>query len=333
MSDHVTQRADGRREAAFSFRPPWWDQGYQVEDHFQTSREILTNALLDWEVEQNPVYFSWVDENHLVHQVQIPDQVANVRADNKNFLGIVSKRYKVVNNWEAFDFVDCLHQDGIMKYESAGSLKGGKVVWMLAKMPQEFEVVAGDKLEQYILFTTAHDGTRAVRVLPTSVRVVCWNTLSLATANESKGLSIRHKGNIKDKLDDARKVIMNVQQKFDGFHQTARKMTEVSFDMDRMKILVELLIPKENGKNDTRRVKARRSILNAFKSHRQNLPGMRDTAWAAFNAVTEHVDHSSSYKGKNTALKSERRMESLMLGANARLKQSALNLITEVANA
>ena len=331
MSDHVTQRADGRREAAFSFKPPWWDLGYKVFDHLQTSQEIMKNALLDWRVEQHPVYFSYVDEGHQTHQVQVPDQVANVREDNKNFLGIVSKRYKVVDNCEAFDFVDCLHQDGIMKYESAGSLKGGKVVWLLAKMPQEFEVVAGDKLEQYILFTTAHDGTRAVRVLPTSVRVVCWNTLSLATATESKGLSIRHKGNIKDKLDDALKVIQNVQQKFDGFHQTARDLTEVSFDMDRMKVLVELLIPKETGKNDTRRIKARNSILKSFCSHRQNLGGMRHTAWAAFNAVTEHVDHSSSYKGKNTELKKERRMESVLLGANSRFKQSALNLIKQVA--
>jgi len=308
MSDYVTERANGQREAAFAFKPPWWDLGFKVTDHAMTSEEILHRALLNWKVEQYPVYIHRVleDNQTVVHQ-QVEGQVANCRSDNHDILGIVSEKYKVVDNSEAFDFVDSLHMDGVIKYESAGSLKGGKFVWMLAKMPQEFEVVAGDKLEQYILFTTAHDGSRAVRVLPTSVRVVCWNTLSLATANESKGLSIRHKGNIMDKLDDARKCIMTAQAKFDGFHATARKLATAKFDIDQLKGMTELLFPREKGKNDTRRAKARAAIMAAFTDDPQNIDGVRGTAWAAFNAITQYVDHGSGYKGSNTAEKTKRR--------------------------
>ena len=337
MAHYVTQRKDGRREAAFAFKPPWWDMGFKVEDHAMTSEEILHKALLNWKVEQHPVYVHRVVENPdgsnvVVHQ-QVEGQVANCRSDNHDILGTVSEKYKVVDNSEAFDFVDSLHMDGIIKYESAGSLKGGKFVWMLAKMPQEFEVVAGDKLEQYILFTTAHDGSRAVRVLPTSVRVVCWNTLSLATANESKGLSIRHKGNIMEKLDDARKCIMTAQAKFDGFHTTARKLTTVKFDIEQLRGMTELLFPREKGKNDTRRAKARAAIMAAFTDDPQNIDGVRGTAWAAFNAITQYVDHNSGYKGSNTAERAEARMDSVLLGANSRLKANALDVMSQTADA
>jgi len=331
--DYVTERANGQREAAFAFKPPWWDVGFKVTDHAMTSEEIRQKALIDWLVEQHPVYVHRVDENHQVIHQQVDGQVANCRSDNNEILGIVSEKYKVVQNFEAFDFVDSLHMDGIIKYESAGSLKGGKFVWMLAKMPQEFEVVAGDKLEQYILFTTAHDGSRAVRVLPTSVRVVCWNTLSLATAKESKGLSIRHKGNIMDKLDDARKCIMTAQNKFDEFHQTARKLATAKFDIKQLKGMTELLFPREKGKNDTRRAKARASILSAFTDDPQNIDGVRGTAWAAFNAITQHVDHNSGYKGSNTAEKAEAKMDSVLLGANSRLKTNALGIMSQTADA
>ena len=329
--DYVTKRANGQREAAFAFKPPWWDMGFKVTDHLMLSKEIMQKALIDWLVEQHQIYVHHVNSEHQVVHQEVPGMVANCRSDNNEVLGIVTEKYKVVQNFEAFDFVDSLHMDGIIKYEAAGSLKGGKFVWLLAKMPQEFEVVAGDKLEQYILFTTAHDGSRAVRVLPTSVRVVCWNTLSLATANESKGLSIRHKGNIMDKLDDARKVIMTAQNKFDTFHASARKLASTKFDIKELEALTQLLIPKEKGKNDTRRQKARASILSAFTSDPQNIDGVRGTAWAAFNAVTQHVDHNSGYKGKNTVAKAEALMDSVLLGANSRFKTEALKIMNKVA--
>jgi len=336
MSDYVTKRADQSREAAFAFKPPWWDMGYKVSDHLMNSEEMMKAAQIDWSVEQHPIYIHRVVENadgtkNVVHQ-QIPG-LANVRADNHFHLGNVSEKYKVVQNKEAFDFVDQLHMDGIIKYESAGSLKGGKFVWVLAKMPQEFEVVAGDKLEQYILFTTAHDGSRAVRVMPTSVRVVCWNTLSLATANESKGLSIRHKGNIFDKLADAKKCIMTAQGKFNEFHDNAQKLTTVKFDIKQLQAMTELLFPREKGKNDTRRAKARASIMAAFTDDPQNIDGVRGTAWAAFNAITQYVDHNSGYKGSNTEAKAEARMDSVLFGANSRLKSNALKTMVKVAEA
>ena len=322
--------------AAYSFKPAWHKLGV-VLDHLPYGEEMKDVSGLGWLVGQDPVFVHKViqDENGnpKTIYIEVPDMLGNVREDNLNVLGLVSKKYKVVQNCEAFDFVDGLHQDGIIRYEAAGSLKGGKVVWLLARMPEEFEVVAGDKLEQYILFTTAHDGSRAIWVMPTSVRVVCNNTLALATAKaDKKALSIVHKGNIMDKLNDARKIIMKSNEKFEKFHTTAQKLAEVQFDIERLQALTEILIPKETNVNDTRRQKARENIMLAFTDSPQNLHGIRGTAWAAFNAVTQAVDHQSSYWGKNDddpMRAREARMDSLLWGANARLKSEALSLITQ----
>ena len=97
--------------------------------------------------------------------------------------------------------------------------------------------------------------------------------------------------------------------------------------------MTELLIPREKGKNDTRRAKARASILSNFTDDPQNIDGVRGTAWAAFNAITQHVDHNSGYKGKNTEAKAEARMDSVLFGANARLKTNALKAVMQVAEA
>jgi phage/plasmid-like protein (TIGR03299 family) len=167
--------------------------------------------------------------------------------------------------------------------------------------------------------------------MPTSVRVVCQNTLSLATANESKGLSIRHKGDIFEKLADAKKCIMTSDAKFRQFHEDAQRLTTIKFNVEQLKAMTELLIPREKGKNDTRRAKARASIMAAFTDDPQNIDGVRGTAWAAFNAITQHVDHNSGYKGSNTAAKGEARMESVLFGANSRLKTNALKMITKTA--
>jgi len=331
MSHEITIRQDGTVEAAYALLPAWHGLG-TVVDHCMTSEEVFKAAHLDWTVEQWPIEaknpFGYRDAPD---NVPVPNHKANVRSDNHAVLGVVTNAYEVVNNVEAFNFVDALHQDGIIKYESAGSLKGGRVVWLLARMPQEFKITEQDILKQYILFTTAHDGSRAIRVVPTDVRVVCWNTVSLAIADERRGLSIRHMGNIQDKLADAKRAITAVNEEFDQYHKTVAALRDVRFNMKRMESFVNVLIPAENGVNDTQRQRTRNAILDAFTAGPQNLPEVRGTAWAGFNAVTQTVDHLSVYRGRGANSPAENRMFSTMLGSNARFKLSALALMSQAA--
>ena len=157
-------------ETMFSVREkPWHGLGTIVMEA-PASAEALKLAGLDWEVVQEPVY---TDNRELIKGYK-----ANVRSSDRRVLGVVSDRYKVVQNTDAFSFTDELLGKGV-KYETAGSLQEGKKVWLLARLPKEY-VIAGERISPYLVFSNTHDGSGSVKVAVTPVRVVCNNTLNLA---------------------------------------------------------------------------------------------------------------------------------------------------------
>ena len=165
-------------ETMFSVREtPWHGLGRIVMDA-PASREALELADLDWQVESRNIYSGT--------GAMIPGYRANVRSTDDAVLGVVSDRYRIVQNEEAFQFTDDLLGEGVT-YETAGSLQGGKKVWMLAKLPEKY-IIAGDEVTPYLVFFNSHDGSSGVKVAMTPVRVVCQNTLNLAlgTAKRSE---------------------------------------------------------------------------------------------------------------------------------------------------
>jgi len=346
MAHELTIRTDGTVEAAYSLKAAWHGLG-QVIDHAMTSEDAMREAHLNWGVLQAPLRGLDMRPDPPV-SIEIPDHVANIREDDGAVLGIVGKDYQIVQNAEAFSFLDALVPDGIVKYESAGSLKGGKRVWVLARMPETFDVAEGDKLEQYILMLTSHDGTRAVTVKPTSVRVVCQNTLDMSMAMGGRSLevagvgedvlkqakqmvlSIRHTKNAGKNVKTALGMVTSAQAAFDVYHSRAKRLAGIGFDTSRLQALTEILIPKEDGINDTYRAKVRAGIMGAFTDDPQNIASIRGTAWAAFNAVTQYVDHEARFHGEGRQ-RAENRMVSVTEGANARLKVQALDLIESAA--
>lgn len=175
---------------------PWHGLGVRVEEVLG-SKEALIQAGLDWKVEQTDVYAASGE--------RIPGYKANIRDIDRSVLGIVGDRYKIVQNEEAFAFTDGLLGEGV-KYETAGSLAGGKIVWMLAKLPEKY-IISGDAIEPYLVFCNSHDGSGAIRVAMTPVRVVCQNTLNLALKGASRVWSARHTGNVMNRMDEARETL------------------------------------------------------------------------------------------------------------------------------
>ena len=176
---------------------PWHGLGTPVEDA-PDSKKAIELAGLDWKVVQHPVKDADTDE-------VIPGFLHNVRDTDNAHLGFVTNYYKVVQNDEAFDFTDSLIGTGDVKYETAGSLFGGKKIWLLARMP--VKKLLDDDVDPYIVFTNSHDGTGAIRVAMTPIRVVCNNTLNLALDGASRSWSARHMGDMQSKLDDARSTM------------------------------------------------------------------------------------------------------------------------------
>lgn len=172
---------------------PWHGLGVRVEEA-PTSTDALRLAGLDWEVAQEPIFTETGDA--------IAGYKVNVRDRDRKVLGVVSDRYKIIQNKEAFAFTDTLLGRGV-RYETAGSLQEGKRVWLLARLPREY-IIAGERISPYLVFSNSHDGSGAVRVALTPIRVCCNNTLNLAldTARRSWSIQMQSK---KGKTVSARK--------------------------------------------------------------------------------------------------------------------------------
>ena len=162
------------------------------------SEEALKIAGLDWKVLQEPIY--------TMGKEQIEGFKVNVRDTDRRVLGVVSDRYKIVQNQEAFSFTDELLGEGV-RYETAGSLQNGRKVWLLARMPHEY-IISGERITPYLVFFNSHDGSGAIKAALTPIRVVCQNTLNLALSTAKRSWSMIHTGNIQGKIQVQRTCSM-----------------------------------------------------------------------------------------------------------------------------
>lgn len=261
---------------------PWHGLGTMVAEA-PTSADALRLAGLDWNVESKPIYTA--------EGAVIPNYKANTRDSDNSVLGIVTNRYAIVQNTDAFAFTDALIGNDV-HYETAGSLYSGKKIWLLAKMPDT--TLAGDAVEPYMCFTNTHDGSGAVRVCMTPVRVVCNNTLNYALNTAKRAWSTKHVGDIQAKLTEARHTLELAGQYMDELGKFADEMANKDVSIDEIrKILDELFPVKET---DTDRIKATtKKIKDEYMIcyFMPDIEKFRGTAWGALNAMADMVDHNA----------------------------------------
>ena len=267
---------------------PWHKLGVRVEEAL-TAEEALEKAGLNWDVNPMPVFDS--------HGREIPGYSANVRSSDESVLGIVGSRYQIVQNREAFDFTDSLIGEGL-KYETAGSLKGGKRIWLLGKMPERY--INGDKFDPYICFTNTHDGTGAVKCCITPIRVVCNNTLNMALEGAKQSWSTRHTGNIQTKLADARRTLELADLYLRKFAEQADQLANESMDSQMVISVLNQIVPVPKDATDRQKKYAQQTkdqiqICMLAPDIRKFL----GTKWGFLNAVADYVDHGGCKKTKN----------------------------------
>ena len=316
---------NGKAEAAFALRPAWWDVANEYTlDHAPTSDEMIKASRLNWEVQAQPVFN---------HDGQIIEGYSTtVRTDTGEHLGLVSDSYRVVQNAEGFQFLDELLQDGVMKYETAGALRGGRTVWALSRMPSSDVIAEGDAVNRYCLWLNSHDGTGGIHAIPTSVRVVCSNTAALAIRGH-KG--IRHSGDVQSKLRQAHQLLSQADQQFTDFRDKGRLLAYRRYSRIEANQYVETLIPtpEEPGRSLSIRERKVNEIRKTLRNERQNLPSIKGTWWSLYNAMSEAVDHGRfyGYKGKGH-VRAENRMTSVLMGQGADFKQRAFDLAVSMAS-
>ena len=270
------------------------------------SKEALIAAGLDWTVEQTPVF---MDDG-----TEIKNYKANVRSDDKTVLGIVTDRYKIVNNVDAFSFTDALvgeTEEGVVRYETAGSLNGGKRVWLLAKMPTK--KVLDDEVEPYMVFSNSHDGTGAIKICMSPVRVVCANTLNLALNTAQRSWSTKHIGNMEDKLEEARHCLGMASIYMDALDNEADRLANIKLDYEQINEILDQMFPVTEKDSDRKRANVQKVKDNySICYFMPNIEKFRGTAWAAVNAMSDMVGHSAP--NRNTANYEENRWGKIMDG-------------------
>jgi phage/plasmid-like protein (TIGR03299 family) len=253
-----------------------------VEDA-PSSADALRLAGLDWQVIQKPLFTS---------TGRIDGYKANVRSTDNAVLGVVTDRYRVVQNEEAFAFTDNLLGEGV-KYETAGSLQGGRKVWLLARLPREY-IISGERISPYLVFSNTHDGSGAVRVAVTPVRVVCNNTLNLALNTASRSFSMVHTGDIKGKIHEARETLFMADAYMEELGREFERLRRQKISDQQVKEYIELLLPVEKDASpvSVRNVRKLRDNMAARYFDAPDLKGVGKNAYRFINAVSDFATHA-----------------------------------------
>lgn len=262
---------------------PWHSLGKYVAEA-PASREALKLAGLDWDVIQKDVYTG--------DGIYVSGFKANVRDSDNKVLGIVTNRYKVVQNRDAFAFTDTLLGEGV-RYETAGSLLGGKKIWLLARLPREY-IVTGERISPYLVFSNTHDGSGAVKVAVTPIRVVCNNTLNLALSTADRSWSMIHTGDINSKIKEAEDTLFMAENYMSELGKEFEHLRDIKLDQEQIHDYIELLLPLEEGASPVtrRNVKKLREDMTSRYYDAPDLKTMPDNAYRFINAVSDFATHS-----------------------------------------
>jgi phage/plasmid-like protein (TIGR03299 family) len=244
-------------------------------------------------------------------------------------LGAVGTRYTPFQNRDAFAWMDDVVGESLAIWHTAGSLRGGRTVWMLCKLPEVVEVSDRDLMDQYVLVTNHHDGLGSVRLFPTTVRVVCANTLRLATSRGlDVGLKLRHTvGSLADRVRSAKECLGVIRNAQGEFITDARRMQAAGLDSAGVQDYFDGLAATRPSE------KAREKLVSSLWE-RFHLPtneaGFGANVWTAYNAASEFADHSMRVIGSGEQ-RMERRFSSALFGAAHEFKDRAWRAALELA--
>lgn len=211
-------------------------------------------------------------------------------------LGIVTDRYRVVQNEEAFAFTDQLLGEGVT-YETAGSLQDGRRIWILARLPQHY-IVGGDEITPYLVFMNSHDGTGAIKVAMTPVRVVCQNTLNLALSTAKRSWSTKHTGDIQGKLGDAEETLFYADHYMKELGKALDRMNQTKISDQKVKEYIDELFPIIEGATEMQKKNIVR-LREDVKLRYFDAPDLKNTgknAYRFINAVSDFATHAKPLK-------------------------------------
>lgn len=306
-------------QMAYVGRTPWHGLGNRLAE--QQSIDVwMEQAGLNWNIRETPVRFINGDKSHLGEILSFDDHKVLYRSDNRTPLSVVSQRYQVVQPREILEFYRDLTEKSGFELETAGSLKGGRKIWALARTGQSGVLKGNDRTDAYVLLATACDGTMATTAQFTSVRVVCNNTLAVALDGRAQSVKVSHRS-VFD-ADAVKKQLGISVSAWNDFMYRLKALSERKIKQSEAeKVIRNLFQPRpdqiEQKSNERAMAKVRALFDGAGLG--AHLPSSYGTAYGLLNAVTEFVDH------ERRARSTDHRLDSAWFGQGANLKQQALD--------
>lgn len=306
------------KDTMFSVKErPWHGLGTVVQDAPSVS-EAIKLAGLDWTVSLRPLCTE--EEN----SVSVTTHSAVVRDDDNSVLGVVGSTYKPLQNLESFEFFQPFVEDGLASLETAGSLFNGKKTFILATTNAEADVVKDDTVQSFILLSNAHDGSQAVRVGFTPIRVVCNNTLTAAIRSDmSKLIRVRHSASVKENLELIRNTMDTVNSQFLATIEQYKELAKrdvVQSDLEKyvkqvfsLKKLEDIIHNYEQQEEK----KFRNNLMERINYYFEEEP--QHKVWNMYNAVNSYLNHDRSRSLEST-------YNSLWFGYNKVFDKRALEL-------
>lgn len=317
MAHEISVR-DGVAEFFSGMKQKAWHGMGQVIEGLATAEECLQHAHLNWTVSKTPLFIQhpkYVKEEYeafrkrgeeypIPRGFEVPDQYAIIRNDLKNeqdILGVVGERYTPYQNRNALSILDPIIEKGQAVYECAGALKGGRKVFLLAKLPEQVIVNGNDRVEPYILICTSHDGSGSLIAKLVMERVVCWNTLQVALKEAGNEVRMKHTANIEEKAQEATKILGLMLKQTKASSDAFNYMAKTQFDTTMLNYFLTVCFPSSGEKNY--KAKNMRDVVELlFTKKGMGIDLAGKTAWGAYNAVSEYVSHHKNYNEKTNAV-------------------------------
>jgi len=307
---------------AFVGATPWHGLGSQLSPH-QPLEVWQREAGMNWHIEESPVRFVAGASSHLGSIHSFPEQKVLYRSDTKDPLSVVSQRYKVVQPNEVLEFYRDLTEYAGYELETAGVLKGGKKFWALARTGQNTVLKGRDEVNGYLLLATSCDGTLATMATPTTVRVVCNNTLAIAVNGASQAIRVPHSTEFNPQRVK-QQLGISVSQWSEFMYRMKTLSERKVKPKEALQYFLQVICSTDTDLEDRKQLPQHRALqkvqdLYQGQGRGAQLVSAQDTAWGLLNAVTEFVDH------EKRARSTDHRLDSAWFGQGAALKQKALD--------
>ena len=321
MAHELELMENGDASMAYVGETPWHGLGKRVPADVST-QQMLVAAGLDWTVEKKPLFFNtetgpWLTKSR-----------ALVRSTDNKVLTVISEQWNPVQNIEAFEFFNDFVSAGDMEMHTAGSLRGGKMVWAMAQIKDSFELFGGDKVEGYLLFSNPHEFGRSIDIRFTPVRVVCNNTLTMALDKDARhAVRLNHRSHFNG--DQVKLVLGVAGDRLQAYKKQAQFLGQKKYNKETIVEYFNRVFPsmsKDEVKLSKTALPISRQAEDAMAVvHTQ--PGANfaeGSWWQAFNAVTYMTDHTL---GRSR----DSRLTSAWYGMNRVKKEKALDLAVQYA--